>query len=71
MSKRRLRILDISTPWFFAVIFFRRQTGRGISFELSAYDRRGTREAWSLDAWKWEPEPDQRPQQAVPEPANV
>ncbi len=50
IAPRRLRVLDVQTPLFFAVIFFRERTGRGMSFELAAYDRRGTRDGWGFGA---------------------
>jgi hypothetical protein len=55
--KRRFRIFDLCTPWFWIVVFYRRQYGKP-AFEASLYDERGTNPKWWLSRPGWEDEPD-------------
>lgn len=52
---RRLRIFDLSTRWFWLVIFWR-GPDQGIHLHRGVKWTRG----W-LHVWQWENEPDRRP----------
>lgn len=55
----RLRIFDINTPWFWFVMFYRRECGKPhISADL--YESQKWSKSW-LHVWKWEKLPDMRP----------
>ena len=51
----RLRVIDLSTWWFWVVVFYRRQYGEPL-VELQLYGPTpGSR--WWLHLWMWEPIP--------------
>jgi hypothetical protein len=51
---KRFRLLDIKTPWFWFVSFYRRNDPM---IEASIY-RSGVRREWWFYALRWEDEPD-------------
>lgn len=50
---KRLRVLDINTPWFWLTIFYYGQRYGKPSFELLAWDPHTWQKFW-FHAWKWE-----------------
>lgn len=55
-SVRRLRVFDLASPWFWLVIFYRRQYGAP-RVEAQLYGPPGWCRGW-FHGWQWELEPD-------------
>jgi hypothetical protein len=51
----RLRVFDLSTRWFWLVVFYQREYGRPI-MEASLFGPT-PRPRWWLHVWLWEPVP--------------
>ena len=63
----RLRVFDVMTPWFWLVIFWRRQFGEPW-LQIEVFPPAGWRKWW-LHVWQREPEPDKRPAMAITQPS--
>ena len=67
----RLRIFDLSTPWFWFVAFYRKECGDP-HISINVYGPNRWSKGW-FHLWKWEDLPDTRPQVALmpPDPMNT
>ena len=52
----RLRIIDLNTPWFWFVMFYRRESGPHVAAHLYG-PQRWCKFWWNF--WKWEKLPDE------------
>ena len=59
IAARRLRVLDLNTPWFWLVVFWHGRRYGQPTAEASLYPPQRWRRFW-LHVWQREPIPDER-----------
>ncbi len=62
--KRRLRLFDLGTPWFWLLLFYRKQYGEP-RLEALLFTLPG-KKGWRFNRPQWEDEPSKQPMMAVP-----
>jgi len=63
-TKRRLRVFDLTTPWFWLVIFYRNEYGEP-RLQAEVFTLPG-KKFWRFTRPQWEDEPYRGPMMAVP-----